>query len=116
MIWLPDTCPCIVELDESLELREVIQACNEHKGFPDSTLLATIQAHNQSFGDLGTSDSEDPLFAEGLQKRRDEKQRILDEGDSDVRNTIKWRYPKKEAVDEELVDELADPPEEEEDV
>jgi hypothetical protein len=46
--WSPDTCGCVVEYDDQINVVAVHKKCTKHAGTPDdATHLATVLAHNR---------------------------------------------------------------------
>ena len=48
--WRPDTCDCIIIVDETFtEILTVVQKCQLHKNINKNALLQVILAHNRGF-------------------------------------------------------------------
>jgi len=68
--WSPDTCDCLIEMDENLRLVDIIVKCAEHQHLDGQALLDEVIRHNRSFNMRGAS----------IDEKRAEKYRIREKG------------------------------------
>ena len=47
--WIPDTCDCEIEYDNSFNFVKVFNKCKFHKNFDGQDLLDKVMKHNRSF-------------------------------------------------------------------
>lgn len=45
--WSPDTCSCVLEYDEGINITAVVAACPKHAGNQPTDHLAAVLAHNR---------------------------------------------------------------------
>jgi hypothetical protein len=46
--WSPDTCSCVIDYDDNVNITAVVTKCAKHAGTPDdATHFETVLAHNR---------------------------------------------------------------------